>query len=160
EISGESVTLDLGGFSIIGPVGCTGIAATCPTAGTGIGVQAAGNRTSGARNVRVTNGSVHGMGSIGIQITGLGGMVEGVRSYNNAGGGIIAGMVTDSTATQNGSFGILATAVKGSTSSENAADGIILNGEGGVAVGNVSSSNGGVGIVAPYGTVTNNSLFL
>jgi hypothetical protein len=161
QITADSVTLDLNGFSIIGPINCTGAPATCGSSGTGIGVEVTGNKVPGPRGTRILNGSVHGMGLTGVQMTGSGGSVEKVTAYSNAGGGIAAaGKVIESESTQNGSFGILARTVRDCTSSQNAGDGIILNGEGGVATGNASSFNGGFGIVAPYGVVTGNSLFL
>src|SRR5689334_5314361 len=141
QITADSVTLDLNGFSIIGPISCTGTPATCASFGKGIGVLAIGNETGGPRAIRILNGSVHGMGFTGIQITGSGSVVDRVTSYGNATGGIVADTVIGSTATQNGSFGILATTVRDCTSSGNAADGIILPGQGGIASGNVSSFN-------------------
>src|ERR1700760_4561283 len=39
-IASDYVTLDLNGFSIIGPVNCTSSPAVCPTSGTGVGVDA------------------------------------------------------------------------------------------------------------------------
>jgi hypothetical protein len=161
QITAGSVTLDLKGFSIIGPVICKGGPTTCPAPGTGSGVQVIGTPADGPRGVRILNGSVHGMGLMGVQLTGGGSFVERVTAYSNAGGGMaVAGQVLESAATLNGSFGILAGTVRHCNSSENAGDGIILNGEGGIASDNVSSLNGGYGISAPYSTVTGNSLFL
>jgi hypothetical protein len=160
QISADFVTLDLDGFSIIGPITCTGGPVTCPAPGTGIGVQAIGNDATGPRGVRILNGSVHGMGLVGIQVPDATSVVEKIIAHNNAGGGIVAGQVKDSTANQNGSFGILAFTVRDSAASENTEDGIILNSGGGIASGNVSSVNGGYGISAPYATISGNSVFL
>ena len=161
QITADSVTLDFGGFSIIGPINCMGSPATCPFSGTGVGVQAGADQIGGNRAIRILNGSVHGMGLMGIQMTGSGSVVERVTAYSNAGGGMaVAGKVIESAATHNGSFGIVAETVRDSTSSENAGDGMILSGGGGIASGNVSSYNGGIGISVAYGTVTGNSLFL
>jgi hypothetical protein len=161
QITADSVTLDLNGFSIIGPADCTIRSATCPSHGTGIGVQAGGLQIAGPRGVRIRNGSVLGMGLEGILMTGDGSFVEKVTVRNNAGGGMsVAGAVLESAAIQNGSFGIIALIVRDSTSIKNLGDGIILDGSGGVATGNVSSFNGGYGISAPFGTAAGNTMFL
>jgi hypothetical protein len=160
QITAEAVTLDLNGFSIIGPGGCTDPAATCPAPGQGVGIRAGGEDKFSPRGVRVFNGSVRGMGSIGIILTGDGSSVEKVSAQSNAGGGMtVAGSVIQSSATQNGSFGIIGNLVRDSTAVENLGDGILLD-AGGVATGNVSSSNGGFGIFAPYSTAKGNTAFV
>jgi len=161
QITADFVTLDLNGFSIVGPAFCTnGPATTCPALGKGIGVQAGGDQKFGPSGVRVLNGSVRGM-DLGVLMTGDGSFVEKVTAHNNAGGGMsVAGSVIESAATHNGSFGILATTVRDCTSVQNFGDGIILDTSGGVATGNVSSFNGGYGFAVPYGTATGNTAFL
>jgi len=165
QITADFVTLDLNGFGIIGPFVCTaGPATICPATGKGVGVQAGIDQPKGPRGIRVLNGSVRGMGLFGIQLTGDGSLVEKVTVDSNAGGGMtVAGTVTQSAATQNGSFGIIANIVRDCFSSQNAGDGIILGvpgPNGGVASGNNSSSNGGVGIAVQLGTASVNTLFL
>jgi hypothetical protein len=161
QITADFVTLDLNGFSIIGPAVCTSNPTKCPPPGTGIGVQAGGPQKFAPRGVRVLNGSVRGMGVEGILMTGDGSSVEKVTADSNAGGGMsVAGRVIESAATQNGgSFGIIATTVRDCTAVQNFGDGIIIN-AGGVATGNVASFNGGHGIGIFYGTATGNTLFL
>jgi hypothetical protein len=159
QITADSVTLDLNGFSIIGPAVCVaGPATICPTAGKGVGVQSVGAPLLGPQGVKVFNGSVRGMG-IGISITGGGSRVEKVTADSNSAGGITAGSVSDSVITRNGAFGVIAQMVRDTLAGLNAGDGIIL-GAGGVASGNVASENGGVGIFVPYGTATANTVFL
>jgi hypothetical protein len=161
QITSDSVFLDLNGFSIIGPAVCTsGNTTLCPAAGTGVGVDAEGIQSSpGPRNVRVFNGSVRGMGNIGVHMTGDGSVVERISVNNNPGGGmIVAGGVSGITATLNGAFGIFAITVRDSIAVNNAKDGIVLDGSGGVATGNISSFNGGNGISAPNGTVIGNTM--
>jgi hypothetical protein len=165
QITADFVTLDLNGFSIVGPFVCTaGPATICPASGKGTGVQAGGDQPSVPRGVRVLNGSVRGMGLFGIQLPGDGSLVERVTVDSNAGGGMtVAGAVTQSAATRNGSFGIIADIVRDCFSSQNAGDGIILGvlgPNGGVASRNTSSSNGGVGIAVQLGTASVNTLFL
>jgi hypothetical protein len=161
QITADFVTLDLNGFSIMGPAVCTSSPAKCPRPGNGIGVQAVGDRTPGPRGVRILNGSVRGMGREGILMTGAGSFVEKVTVDSNAGGGMsVAGSVIESAAIQNGNFGIIATTVRDCTATQNYGEGIILGEGGGVATGNVSSFNGGHGIAVPFGTATGNTLFL
>lgn len=161
QITADSVTLDLNGFSILGPAVCAVRPTICPSQGTGIGVQAGGDPVVGPRGVRVLNGSVRGMGSEGILMTGVGSVVERVTAYGNAGGGMsVAGSVIQSSAIQNGDFGIIAVSVRDSSSLENLSDGIIVDASGGVAAGNVSSRNGGYGIFVEYGVATGNTVFL
>jgi hypothetical protein len=161
QITSDAVFLDLNGFSIIGPVVCTfGNTTTCPAAGTGVGVDAVGSQSNpGPRNIRVFNGSVRGMGNIGLRMTGDGSVVERVSVSSNPGGGmIIAGVTSGITATLNGAFGIFAITVRDSIAVNNAKEGIQLDGSGGVAIGNIASFNGGDGISAPNGTVIGNTV--
>lgn len=60
QISADDVTLDLNGFSILGPVVCSGFPLTCtPNHGSGIGM------TSTNFFVTISNGVVRGFGSSG-----------------------------------------------------------------------------------------------
>ncbi len=161
HISADFVTLDLNGFSIVGPVDCPGRPAKCPAPSDGVGVQSGGDVMFGPRGVRVENGSVRGMGNFGIWLTGDGSFVSRVTADRNAGGGMhIAGSVVESAAIENGSFGIYALSVRDSSALQNAGDGILLDANGAVAAGNVSSFNGGYGIFVPFGTATGNTTFL
>src|SRR5262245_42328119 len=161
QVTADSVTLDLNGFSIIGPAICVpGPATTCAAAGKGIGVQVGGTEMQNPRGVRILNGSIRGMG-LGIQMMGDGSFVERINTDSNSGGGMrVTGTVIQSAATHNGSFGIIATTVRDSTVVQNLGDGIILDVSGGVATGNVSSFNGGFGIYVPYVTASGNTAFL
>lgn len=76
----DNVTVDLNGFSIMGPVVCTGTPATCsPANGVGSGVEA-----SGARNVTVMNGTVRGMSRSGVAV-GDNGTVRSIRVVSHGG---------------------------------------------------------------------------
>src|SRR5262249_28675553 len=76
-ITSDFVTLDRNGFTIAGPVVCTGSPATCTAAGTGIGIQSGIPETvSPPRGTKVFNGSVRGMGGVGVQVTGTGALVD------------------------------------------------------------------------------------
>jgi hypothetical protein len=164
DILAPDVTLDLNGFSIIGPVVCAVNfePATCPAPTAGVGIRAGGDEgPSGPGDVKVLNGSVRGMGSTGIFMTGDGSLVQKVSAESNAGTGmVVAGSVVDSSAIGNGSTGIFASIVRDSEAASNAKDGIVLDARGGVAIGDLSSINGGRGIVAPNASVTGSTMTL
>lgn len=79
-VSASNVTLDLNGFSIIGPVECSGSPRVCTPTGAGVGV-----RLSGGSSVR--NGTVRAMGDTGVR-TGVGTLVRNVRAIGNGRVGI------------------------------------------------------------------------
>jgi hypothetical protein len=158
QITADFVTLDLNGFSIIGPTVCTrNNPTTCSTLGSGIGVQAGvENGPAGPRGVRVFNGTVRGMGDHGIELLGDGSAVEKITADGNAGAGIVLnGSVIDSTATLNGQSGISAIIVRGCTATANGRTGIGISS--GVATGNSSTFNGGEGFQIFAGTATGNT---
>ena len=108
-ISSKSVTLDLGGFGIRGPVTCTddGFASrknsACSPVGNGKGISVS------AGTAVIRNGFVRGMGSSGISISsGLSTIVEHVVVEENGSHGIIlnAGLLVDSAVRFNGGDGV------------------------------------------------------
>jgi hypothetical protein len=164
EITANDVTLDLAGFSIIGPNTCSGTPLTCTMSGaSGIGIKAVADGVPSPANVRVMNGTVRGMGSHGIRMIGVGTIVERVQAISNGGPGIVvgAGSVIDCVAMQNG----MATAVVGlivrGTLAMNNVFGIFIR-PGGVASGNVATFNALTGMtvqcpaVVVGNTTTNN----
>ena len=165
-VTANHVTLNLNGFSILGPVVCTANdttgAAVCPAAtAKGIGIRSGDSAggSIGALDLKIYNGSIHGMGSHGIFITGNGSTVEKVSADGNAGDGmIVEGPVLASSANGNGGFGILAVTIRDSSTVNNAGDGIVVDARGGVAIGNASSFNGGAGITVPNGVANNNTV--
>jgi hypothetical protein len=156
-VTAPNVTINMNGFSIIGPTQCVdgGFALpTCPTLGVGIGVQAGDDVTAGPRNVKVLNGTIHGMSKHGILLTGDGSYVEKVSAELNTGTGlVVAGTVIDSSATSNGQSGVLALIVRETTAVTNVLDGIILDGRGGVGIGDFANFNGGRGFVPQNGSL-------
>ena len=82
-MNNDNITLDLNGFSILGPTVCVGDPVTsCSPLGTGIGVDF-GHR----RNITVVNGTVRGMGASGIEGADhgtSGGHVEKIHADSNA----------------------------------------------------------------------------
>lgn len=133
EITAQLVTVDLHGFSIIGP----------DAPGNGAGIRSQGIGTT------VVNGAVLDVGSIGVDLLGPGCRVEGVRSLRNWGGGIST--VRSCTIVNNGvggtrSIGIRAGAgntVIGNTVRGNTGLGMALAADAGYAQNVVTDNNGG-----------------
>jgi hypothetical protein len=132
SITADNVTIDLNGFSIVGPTVCSGNPLFCSPTGTGVGVDARSQFS-----ITVINGSVRGMGNTGIY-AGYGAHIEKVSVMSNGQDGIAVsgGSVSGSTALYNGRTGITANLS--------------------VISGNSATFNGGDGIVAFVGTVSGN----
>ena len=179
-VDADDVAIDLNGFAIQGPVVCTGNPLVCSVAtGSGSGVSA-----SFSERVSVRNGSVNGMGFVGIRL-GLHGEVVGVRAASNRAVGIVAssGSLVSGNSTSSNGVGISAgtsSVVSGNVALTNRTDGIISsdgtlitgnsafgNGEDGLNVGggslvsgNVAYLNGGHGISVLVGaTVSHNTAY-
>src|SRR5260370_1300221 len=147
RVTADNVTIDLNGFSIVGPSVCVGAPVTScnpssPAFVVGFGVDGRNNRS-----ITVVNGSVRGMGTGGIFL-GDGAYVEKVHVESNASGGIlINGSVTaiGNTVIGNGSDGINSNSagnvVSGNRSIGNTNYGIRFTCPS-VAVGNIAMSNG------------------
>jgi parallel beta-helix repeat protein len=114
-ITADNVTIDLNGFSILGPAVCTGCPATCSPAGTGVGIQAGtsnfnsslGPVLNGQRGISISNGVIKGMGNIGI-IVGASAQIRNVTASSNGGYGIVThsgSTVLGNTANGNGNIG-------------------------------------------------------
>lgn len=105
------VTIDLNGFSILGPVECERVdtETVCSGSGAGSGIDVGSMNVS----LTVTNGSIRGMGSHGIAATFSGGRtrIDRVTAVSNAGSGIsvLLSQITDSRAELNGQDGVSAT---------------------------------------------------
>lgn len=87
-VSADNVTIDLNGFSVIGPVVCTGFPAptSCsPQGGISDGITLGGNGL--ATNVVVLNGDIHGFSSFAIDL-GLDTRIENVHASHNGFAGI------------------------------------------------------------------------
>jgi hypothetical protein len=155
EITSDNVTLDLNGFSILGPVVCSGFPVTsCTPTGSGSGVKA-----GLATNVTVLNGVIRGMGAVGVELDEGGVRVEGIRATSNGLAGISASsaIVTSCEATQNGGVGIFNSAVvMGNSVRGNASHGVQIFS--GVATNNFAFKNGGNGIDATFASVTGNQV--
>lgn len=162
------VTIDLRGFAIVGVATCTGEPATCSGTGTGIGVR-------GVRNTTIRNGTVRGMGDIGVQ-TGAGSTVEDMLITESGDNGLQIStgasrrsVVRGNRIVKNGGEGISATwqdgdgnyagnLVEGNVVGGNGSNGIRVYGA--PVIGNVSANNllKGLNINSTSGYVDN--LFL
>jgi hypothetical protein len=131
-ISAPDVTLDLNGFSLIGPTVCTGDPLECTPTASAHGIVT----TPAAEGVTVKNGAVRGIWGFGVILQGDGSRVQNVRAISNGADGIViraAGMVTESVASSNGGNGIFSS-------------------EGSSVLGCVVEGNGGVGIALSFGS--------
>jgi parallel beta-helix repeat protein len=147
-VSTSSVSIDLNGFEIAGPVTCSGnppgVPLTCnPASGTGSGVW----RSTGAeRGISVKNGSITGMGSYGVRL-GSDAEITNLRVRWNWGTGISVSAnstISGNTVSENGNDGIyafIASTISGNTTLNNANDGIFCV-QGCSIVGNVAYTNG------------------
>lgn len=61
SVSAEGVSIDLNGFSLQGPVSCSGIPVSCTSSGSGDGIDA-----ESIKNLTVRNGTIRGMGRDGL----------------------------------------------------------------------------------------------
>ena len=102
NVNADNVSIDLNGYSLIGPVSCTGNGPTCSASGDGDGINA-----SGDNQLQVRNGFISGMGDFGIS-GGADVTVQQVTVTNNASTGISLGdgLVKDCLVADNGGFGI------------------------------------------------------
>ena len=106
-ITANHVTLDLGGFAILGPTVCAGTPVTnCSPTGNGVGVSVPAFSTV---NTTVRNGTVSGMGRTGINLSGQGARVEAVTVTSNGTNGIQASnaILQNNHAIRNGANGIV-----------------------------------------------------
>jgi hypothetical protein len=155
-ITSSDVTLDLGGFALLGLAQCTGasLGITCAVPASADGIAS----TSGSvTNVLVRNGSVRGF-RIGVAIAGDSARVENLRALRNSGSGIAIGggaaQVTSCTANLNNGEGIdvgLDARVEQSQAVGNAGDGINASFNA-LLRGNVANFNGGDGLFAEQGS--------
>jgi len=159
RVSADDVTIDLNGFGIYGPATCTGEPVTsCTGGGSGSGID---TYTDIANNVTIKNGTIRGVGFIGISGRERIHVVD-VRVTECVGGGVWIleqGTLTRVRADHNGYDGIFSgdwSNVQASTAHANLNDGIFAD-IGSTLIGNTSTVNGGVGIrVQDQGTVVSN----
>lgn len=110
-VTAPNVTLDLGGFAIVGPVVCAGNPIVCNGSGSGDGIVLQGAAPSMRTALTVMNGSVRGMGRYGLVTPYNTGAVriERMTVVQNGAYGIwlaSGGVVTDSQISYNGHHGV------------------------------------------------------
>ena len=165
RISTSDVSIDLGGFTIMG-LACVGEQSNCTPSSLGSGAGIASQTLSDTyRGISVKNGSIIGMGREGV-LLGDQSEVSSLRLRWNRGSGIAVragSTISGNTAYQNGGAGIVAqsgSTISGNTAYKNGASGI--SGGGGVTVsGNTAYQNGGDGISLgfPGATASNNTVY-
>jgi hypothetical protein len=158
QVTADNVTIDLNGFSIVGPVACVqGLLVASCNSSSGIGIE---SESLSNTNLSISNGTITGMGGAGIYILGEA-HIDHVQTNNCGGGGILVGgpagttIISSSVAYGNGGTAGIYTlgAVIGSAASRNQHDGIDA---GSVITNSTAISNGGAGINATQGgTVVN-----
>lgn len=150
EITANHVTIDLRGFSISGPVVCSSTDGwlTCNATGSGKGIDA-----HAATDVAVHDGTVQGMGDVGV-VVGPASRVERIRAISNGASGIQftekTALIADNTVLSNHDHGILGaqrSIIRGNVIAENGQDGINTQ-EYCLVSNNLSSRNGNDGIVS------------
>ena len=153
DINADDVTLDLNGFSIVGPITCSGTPLACSSSGNGIGI------LSSADNIAVRNGSIIGMGGHGILLTGSRSLVEDIRAKFNSSVGIwlVEGTVRRCDSSQNGFSGMQSVSgvLEGSTARGNGVYGLI--GLHSTIIGNTSLDNQ-IGLWTSHSVYGSNSL--
>jgi hypothetical protein len=154
SITASHVTIDLNGFSIIGPTVCIGAPVTsCSPTGTGEGVSAA----IGIKHITVSNGLIFGMGGIGIHISGGAANIEKMHIESNGQAGIfiVSSIVSGNLVNSNGNEGIVAnlSTVTGNNSFDNHSTGISAICPS-VIFGNTAYNNGVANIAGGAGCAT------
>jgi hypothetical protein len=171
SVNADNVTIDLMGYSLIGPAAGFGIVMSGRSNveirnGTVRDFSVGINENGGAgRNHRVVDLRADSNANIGINLMGESHLVKDSTVANNGGSGMSVGAattVTGSTAHTNVGTGISTGAgarVTGNTAYNNSAGGI-LTGFGATVIGNTAHNNNGDGISAGVGsTVTGNAAY-
>ncbi len=141
RLDADGVTIDLNGYSIVGPTVCAGVPVVCTGAGGGDGITSG----SGGNDVTVLNGTIRGMGNDGMNL-GDRARVERVRATGNGNNGIGAygnSILSDNVAVSNGNYGIAlggSSVVSRNTAFGNATTGMNLA-DWTVVTGNTASFN-------------------
>ncbi len=144
RVEADGVTIDLDGYTISGPTVCTP-GSGCAPLGSGIGISA-----EDRSGLAVRNGTVRGMGSVGI-LAGDKARIERVNAIGNGGDGIqvrTAGIVVGNLAAENGRTGISGqefTSFRENVSHDNGGRGIMAGCACSV-IGNLATNNAETGI--------------
>lgn len=155
EVVGESITIDLNGFTIFGPAQCSPPhPITCTSTGLGIGIEV----PFGFTNLAVRNGTIRGLGKHGIHQENGQGVYEDLAVFSNGGCGLLvqSSAIRRVKARLNGLRGIdvLESTVSGSTATLNKLDGI--RGTFATIESCQSTNNGGSGFAGASSTLQGN----
>jgi hypothetical protein len=148
EVTAENVTIDLNGFSIEGPVTCTGTPVTGCSASSG----AQGVDASSQRGTTVTAGSISGFGASGVHL-GDHATASQLRVSENASSGLSVGghsRVEDIRSERNANYGVdtgVQSTVENAVAFGNGYRGIATD-DGSTIVDSSSSQNADIGIFA------------
>lgn len=128
----SEVTIDLNGFSIIGPVTCDGLpVSSCSQTGSGSGVSSLISQGGTADSVSVSNGTIRGLGNHAIDLQTNSRAINLVVTENGGAGlAMNSGLIEDVVASRNGDHGIstfLGVMLNNVQSRENGSDGINAN---------------------------------
>jgi hypothetical protein len=156
DITADNVTIDLNGFSVLGPTVCSGSSGNQFTSCSPVNRGASGNGIiSNNANIVVMNGQVKGMGFNGIALSGTKSRVLNVQATSNFNNGIFvaeSSLVSASTVTSNGGSGIFAfglnVVLTGNIVSLNFGFGILTEFAGALISGNSVGVTQGPGITA------------
>jgi len=168
NVTGSNVSIDMNGFSIIGPATCTGTGATlaCSPSGTGFGITTSGNPD----NLTLRDGTIRGMGAGAVYLFGTkGALLSRLHVINNGDGITLAAgsALLDSFVMYNkGVAAVLANGVditsvilRGNTVVGNFGAGISVN-KGSVITGNSIVGNGGHGLDYTPGSGAGNNVLM
>jgi hypothetical protein len=163
DITADNVTVDLNGFSILGPTVCSGSPLTCIRNN---GTPSGNGISSSNANIVVMNGQIKGMGLNGISLAGTKSRVQNIQATSNVNHGIFVGdssVVSLCTVNSNGGTGIFANGsdvVTGNLVSFNV-NGINSANQAALISGNsvLSSSSVGIQAVCPS-LISGNLVFL
>jgi hypothetical protein len=141
-ISADHVTIDLGGFAILGPVNCPG--GSCTGGGSSIAGIRVNDFTKGQFNITIRNGTIQGIGGWGIALTGGGFLIEQMHVTSTHRDGIFI----------DGIGGAGVAIVRSNTCERNEGGIIVLSS--GIVEGNIVRGNRLFGIHVLEGRVINN----
>jgi hypothetical protein len=159
QITADDVTIDLNGFSIIGPSVCNGHGITPTTSCTISNTTSVGIDASEHVGVTILNGFIRGMGFVGFVCLGDA-HVEGIQAIGNASGMQANGVVVHNVADYNLIAGFNGTAIfKDNVANGNQIGFLSGLGSGGMYINNIANFNSGAGFFgqSPGTVVSGNS---
>jgi hypothetical protein len=158
QVNVNDVTIDLNGFAILGPNVCAtdglSVAQPCTLPGTGYGIDAGSGTPLLVNNTRVSNGTIDGMGYIGV-FANVNARIERMNISNNGSYGIytFGGIIIDTLVRANGATGIVTTGavITGSISRFNRGYGIQTSNSSNIR-GSIITTNQSYGLVLTAAT--------